>query len=135
MLKRADFRSKFEFNVAKDLQSNSVKFEYEKYTFNYRKDVYHGECIDCGCTNVVSNRTYTPDFKLPSGIFVEAKGKFTPTNRTLMLDVIKSNPDLDVRMLFMRDNWLTSKKKKRYSDWCIKKGIKYAIGRIPSEWY
>ena len=79
-------------------------------------------------------RIYTPDFFLPSGVVVEAKGNFTPKMRTKIKAVIKSNPSKDLRIVFMQDNFLTTNRKKRYSGWCKQQGIKYAIGSIPEEW-
>jgi hypothetical protein len=51
--------------------------------------------------------------------------------------VFEQNPDLDIRFLFMRDNKISKNSKTRYSDWCKKRGIKYAVsehGHIPDEW-
>jgi len=82
-------------------------------------------------------RTYSPDFILPNGIIVEAKGKLDRAVREKMALVMEQNPHLDIRLLFMRDNKITRTSKTRYSDWCEKRGIKYAIdeqGRIPEEW-
>jgi hypothetical protein len=54
-----------------------------------------------------------------------------------MAAVIEQNPDLDIRMLFMRNNPITKTSKTKYSDWCDKRGIKYHIsanGSVPEEW-
>lgn len=51
--------------------------------------------------------------------------------------VVEQNPDLDIRMLFMRDNKIAKNSKTRYSDWCKKRGIVYAVselGEIPEDW-
>jgi hypothetical protein len=74
---------------------------------------------------------------LPNGIIVEAKGKLDRLVREKMALVFEQNPDLDIRLLFMRDNKLSKTSKTRYSDWCEKRGIKYAVseqGHIPEEW-
>lgn len=79
--------------------------------------------------------TYLPDFKLDNGIFVEAKGNFDREARKKMALVCEQNPDLDIRLLFMRDNRIG--KHKKYSDWCKQRGIKYHVslnGTIPEEW-
>ena len=135
-MNRNDFRSKFEYELAKELEKNKIPFEYEPCQLDYDSPVYQGKCLDCGSKQVCSPRKYTPDFYLPEqDIYLEAKGKFVAQNRTKMLSVIESNPDLDIRMVFMRDNWLTKKKAKRYSDWCEQKGIKYCVGTsIPKGW-
>lgn len=133
--RRGQFRSKFEWLIALDLYERKRTWEYEAVVLDYEQKVYKGVCADCGSSEVKSARKYTPDWLLPNGILVESKGNFTPKNRTLMLDVIEANPDRDIRMLFQADNFMTRKKVGRYSDWCNKKGIKYAIGRIPDEWF
>ena len=52
-----------------------------------------------------------------------------------MLATKEANPNLDIRMLFMRDQWCTKKKRKRYSDWCNDHGIKFAFGTsVPLNW-
>lgn len=82
------------------------------------------------------SRRYTPDIRIKaSGVWVEAKGKFTPENRAKMEDFLEGHPEIDLRFLFMRDNWITKNHKSKYSDWCKKLGVKYAIGiRVPDEW-
>lgn len=81
---------------------------------------------------------YNPDFivkrKNNKDLIIEAKGYFRPEDRKKMLAVIKDNPSLDIRMLFPYDNKLNSKSKTRYSDWCKKNNVKYAIGKIPHCW-
>lgn len=80
-------------------------------------------------------RNYIPDFKIGS-IYIEAKGRFTSADRTKMKLVKEQNPHLDIRLWFQRDNWLTSKKKSRYSDWARKNGFKYHVGdTLPKKWF
>ena len=57
--KKQTFRSKFEESIANDLDNQKVKYEYESEKLQYTVE-----------------RNYLPDFKLPSGIFIEAKGWF-----------------------------------------------------------
>lgn len=121
--KGTPYRSGFEKKVAASLKLRKVKFEYEKLKISY--------------TVPESKHVYTPDFVLPNGIVCEVKGKFDPASRAKMMLVIEQNPDLDIRMLFMRDNYINKKSKTKYSDWCIKRGIKYHVslqGEIPEEW-
>lgn len=85
-----------------------------------------------------SVHTYVPDFQLENGIYVEAKGNFNRESRTKMALVIEQNPDKDIRLLFMRDNFISKTSQTRYSTWCIKRGIKYHVslnGSVPEEWY
>src|SRR5687768_14369486 len=116
-------RSGLEKKVAAYLKLNKIPFEYETLRVAY----------------VVpeKKRTYNPDFMLPNGLIIEAKGKLDRDVREKMALVIEQNPHLDIRVLFMRDNKIAKNSKTRYSDWCKKRGIKYAVseeGHIPEEW-
>ena len=52
-----------------------------------------------------------------------------------MKQVVIDNPDKDIRMLFMRDQFMTKKRKHTYGEWCTKNGIKWAVGHvIPDDW-
>jgi hypothetical protein len=128
------YRSRYEANIAKDLKSKGIEFEYETIKVNYYLKK-KGKCE--GCDNVNSifvHKTYTPDFIMGSMI-VEAKGRFTSVDRTKMSQVVKENPDLDIRMLFMRDQWCTKSKKQKYSDWCNAHNIKFDFGiSLPKAW-
>lgn len=85
----------------------------------------------------VKKHRYTPDFILANGIIVECKGRFDAATRQKMAYVIEQNPDLDIRLLFMRDNTISKASTTKYSDWCDKRGIKYTVsssGEVPEEW-
>lgn len=111
-------RSGFEEDVAKLLKRNKISFKYETMHLDY-----------------VVSRTYTPDFII-GDIIVETKGRFTSADRTKMLKVKEYNPQYEIRLWFMRDNWLTSKKKSKYSDWAKKHGFKYHVGlTLPKKWF
>lgn len=135
-LKRKDFRSNFEFNIARVLATKGIKFEYESKSYEYTKKVYRPVCLECGSKKVVSTHKYTPDFFLPNGIVIETKGKVTPSVRTNLLEIHEAMQEqgVDWRLVFMRDNWLTKKRTKRLSEWAEDNGIKYFVGRIPDEW-
>lgn len=114
------YASGFELKGVKYLRNLGVKFKYESDSIEY-----------------IQAHEYTPDFKLPNGIYVEFKGKFTSMDRKKHQLVRKQHPDLDIRILFMRDNYLYRGSKTRYSDWCIKNGFTFAIssqGEIPLSW-
>jgi len=117
---RHRFRSDFELNIAKKLAEQGITFEYEKHKFTYYP----------------KPKTYTPDFYLPaSDIYVEAKGFFSPADRQKMLLVIRDNPFLDIRMLFLRaSNKLNRSSKTTYGSWCDRHGIVWADGAIPTDW-
>lgn len=111
-------RSKLELDVLEDLDDRNKDYAYEDDVFEY-------EVL----------RRYTPDLRLPGGIYVEIKGNFKPSDRTKMLYVMGQHPQLDLRLLFPTNNKLTKTSKMRYSDWCERYGIKYHIGRkIPEAW-
>lgn len=113
-------RSQAEAAVYEDLEARGVPFEYEKSQVIY--------------TTPPVQHKYVPDFKI-GNIYVEYKGWFKPEDRAKMLLVIQQHPDLDIRLLFMKDSKLYKDSDTRYSDWCEKYGIKYAIGTtVPQEW-
>lgn len=114
------FRSKFESEVARELVEKKMPFEYESQIVTYIEPA--------------TTKKYIPDFILSNGIVIEAKGRWTVHDRKKIVLVIEQNPKLDLRMLFQRDHFLNKGSKTRYSTWCEKRGIKYAIGDIPEEW-
>lgn len=127
--------SKFELDVAKDLREKGINFDYEMQSFTYVVDVMHTVCPECGHKPAIKYARYTPDFFLPNGIIVETKGRWTSEDRKKMVAMVEQYPELDIRMLFRADNWLTKKHRDSYSTWCDKKGIPYAVGKtIPEEW-
>ena len=112
------YRSGFESKLANQLQRSGVDFEYETLKIEYRK---------------VS--TYTPDFILPNGIIIEAKGVWTVEDRTKHLLVREQHPHLDIRMVFMNAaNKIRKGSDTTYARWCDKKGIIYADKIIPKSW-
>jgi len=119
-IKRHNFRSDYELTVAKKLAEAGIKYEYETQKFTYQP----------------KPKIYTPDFYLPEqDIHIECKGFFKPADRQKMLLVIKDNPFLDIRMVFLRaSNKLNRSSKTTYGAWCDKHGILWADGMIPLEW-
>lgn len=128
-------RSKFENRIGQDLINRGIPFTYEAKSFKYKIKPYNAKCLACGSTEVYETRSYTPDFFLYNGVIIEAKGRWTARDRKIMLAVRESNPELDIRMLFMNPKvWLTSAHKKNYGDWCTFKGIKWSSTQVPDEW-
>lgn len=133
------YRSGFEKRLAASLNGRGISFRYEPFSLPYTKPArfnkklreLHGLPEDF---QHWTYHSYTPDFELPSGVLVEAKGKFTAAMRTIVLNVIRCNPEIDLRMCFQRDNRLHSGSKTTYSEWCKRNNIDYAIGTIPTEW-
>jgi len=61
--------------------------------------------------------------KYGNKIYIEAKGRFTSSDRTKMLRVKELHPDKDIRLVFMQDNYLTKRKIKRYTEWATDNGF------------
>lgn len=127
------YRSKFEERIAGELTKAKVKFSYEAVRLSYFVKVHNAYCLKC-LTAAVSLRKYTPDFRMANGLILETKGKFTAKDRAKMEAVVEEHPDKNIRMLFMADNKINKNSKTRYSDWCKKVGIKYAVGKLPKSW-
>jgi hypothetical protein len=133
--KREDFASGYEFRVWTDIKKRGVRVEYEPLTFEYERRASGGRCKDCGSRNIIKVARYTPDFRLNGYFLVETKGKYDASARSRMDDFVRSRPDIPVAMLFGADNWTTRTKTERYSGWCTKRGITFAVGdRIPESW-
>jgi len=130
-------RSKFEVQIAKELDDAGIKYEYEAIQLEYQEPLRKNlaQCGECGSTDLVRTGWYTPDFLLSSGIIIETKGRFTAADRRKMLAVIEAHPKERIVMLFMRDNKIHKNSNTYYSDWCMKHDIEYAIGHPTKEWY
>lgn len=83
--------------------------------------------------------TYTPDFpiRLKNGhtFYIEAKGYWDASDRAKLRHVKAQNPEADIRMVFQADNKLHKASPVRYSDFCTKNNIPFAIKVIPKEWF
>jgi hypothetical protein len=114
-------RSGLEDKVSDELKSKGIDGEYEKHQIQYTKPA--------------TNHTYKPDFRLPNGIFVETKGRFTLEDRKKHLLIKQQKPDLDIRFVFQNPNAkLTKKSKTTYGMWADKNGFKWSNKDIPQEW-
>ena len=115
------YRSGLEERVSRELDALSVSYLYESHKIKY--------------TQPVKARTYTPDFQLPNGIYIETKGRFLTADRQKHLLVQEQHPDLDIRFVFQNPNTKISKNSPTsYADWCEKNGFMYAAKSIPIEW-
>lgn len=111
-------RSGYEDRVIADLDSRGVGYGYEPFKLPYTIEA-----------------AYTPDLELANGVIVECKGYFDYEARRKMLAVKRSHPDLDIRMLFVRDNTIRKGSDYRYSDWCRSNGFAWGVGEsVPVEW-
>ena len=115
------YRSGLEDKVAKALEALGIDPRYEQEKITY----------------VVPARkaTYTPDFRLPNGIFVETKGRFVVADRQKHLFIKAQHPELDIRFVFSNSKAKISKTSQTtYAMWCEQHGFKYADKEIPQEW-
>jgi hypothetical protein len=124
-------RSGFEARIRKDLDDRGINYGYESIRLKYDGKL----CPHCRQPVII--RTYTPDFilagRLP--VVVEAKGRFTSSDRTKMLTVKRCHPDKDIRLLFQRDQFIRKGSSTRYSTWAEAHGFPFAIGdSIPKDW-
>ena len=132
-------RSGYEERIQADLEERGIAYEYEPVAFKITVPVPRIKCQDCGAAITRVTR-YTPDFRLGGrDHYLEAKGKLTAHERrrleAFFEQHVKGKPGWRFRILFMRDNWMTPKKKARYSDWARKLGIECAVGEaVPEAW-
>lgn len=128
------FRSKFEHRLAMSLDERGVDYNYESEEWEYFTKVRNGLCDDCSGTHVLQRRWYTPDFFLPNGIIIEAKGQLTAGNRTTLKAIREAHPSADLRLVFMANNRISKSSGSTYIDWAEQFGFKYALGGIPDDW-
>lgn len=111
-------RSGFEERVVKALDKDNVPYLYEAESFEY----------------VLTSR-YKPDIFLKNGVILELKGFWKPSDRRKHKAMKEQHPDLDIRMVFQRNNTLTRTSKQTYGDWCDKHGIPWCVfPNIPPDW-
>lgn len=121
-IKTGKYQSQLEARIAKVLKKGMADVQYEPTTLAYtiRKD-------------------YVPDFvvRTRSGktIYIETKGWFKTEDRIKMRSVKSDHPTLDIRLVFDKNNKISSRGKMKYDEWCEKHGFKCAIKTIPREWF
>ena len=116
------YRSGLEKRIAELLSSKNIPVQYEPY-----KVVY---------TLPERQASYLPDFILPNGNILEAKGYFPVDDRSKMLNIIRSRPDLVIKMAFQDANKKIHKTSKTtYGEWCSHHGIPWCFAnQIPDHW-
>lgn len=114
----APYKSNFEYTIAQELEKLKSRAKYEPIKLPYTLDF-----------------VYNPDWVLPNGIILEAKGKLDYETRRKMLGVKEAHPDLDIRFVFMRaTNKIRKGSATSYGDWATANGFKWADGHIPKSW-
>ena len=113
------YRSNLEKNIGNLLEGLGVSFQYESEKLSYTID-----------------HNYTPDFVLPNYTYIEAKGYWSPSDRRKILNVLKANPEIDLRMVFQSPyNTISKRSKTTYAKWCEKHDIPWSsYQNIPIEW-
>jgi Phage endonuclease I len=115
------YRSGLEDKVAKSLEALGIDPKYEQEKIAY--------------TVPARKATYTPDFRLPNGIYVETKGRFMVADRQKHLFIKAQHPELDIRFVFSNSKAKISKTSKTsYADWCTQHGFLFADKEIPDGW-
>ena len=111
------YRSKLEEDIGADLIKLGYETSYEKDKFRY----------------VLPPRSYTPDFRV-GDFFIEVKGWFPSKDRTKLLAVMKSNPELPLFIALQSPHQRLSKKSKTtVAMWCQKHGIPWCPTPIPAD--
>lgn len=130
------FRSNAEARIAKWLEDNGIKYDYENIKIPYTSTVKNGLCEKCGNKKALQRRTYLPDFTFPDyGWILEVKGRLTSSDRSKMIDIKKANPEISIRLLLLQDNKLRKNSEKRYSTWCLDNGFLYCVKNLPISWF
>ncbi|MEK0325880.1 MAG: hypothetical protein QQN63_09270 [Nitrosopumilus sp.] len=133
---RGDYRSGLERSIGDYLKSEGIDFTYEAEKFTFTRPT-KGICAKCASTKVVRSHTYTPDFHLlATGVRLEAKGYFNARSRGVLFRFKKSNPDVDLRIVF--GNASTSIKGTKVCNWEWAEKNKYPWvdwdGQLPKDW-
>lgn len=96
---------------------------------------YEYESFKIHFVEPAKKRSYMPDFKLPSGIIIETKGRFLTADRQKHLLVKAQHPELDIRFVFSSSKTKIAKRSPTtYADWCRKNGFQFADKTAPEEW-
>lgn len=119
--RREGFNSHLEVAIAHQLKVAGIECEYEAVTLQYRQPE--------------ELRRYTPDFILPNGIVVEAKGEWPTADRKKIKLIKEQYPDLDLRFVFSRSSTRISKQSQTtYAKYCRTLNIPFADKLIPESW-
>ena len=111
------FRNQFEEKLASFLEEKRVAYEYETRILSYTLE-----------------GRYKPDFILPNGIIIEAKGFFRLTAQRILRAIKKQHPELDIRLVFYDCNKKVQGSNLTCKAWATKYNFKFADKAIPIEW-
>ncbi len=113
------YKSWYEADLADELKRLKCKAKYEPVKLKYQL-----------------NLNYKPDWVLPNGVILEAKGKLDYETRRKMEAVKKANPKKDIKLIFMKaSNTIRKGSKTTYGDWATQNGFDWSEGFvIPELW-
>jgi hypothetical protein len=121
MPKRDPFRSGLERRIAAQLRGLGVPFDHEPFKVRF--------------TQPAKSRLYLPDFVLPNGIILEAKGRWETADRRKFLFIEEDWPDLDIRFVFSNAHQTISKQSDTtYAMYCDTNGWLWAHREVPRSW-
>ena len=110
------YRSQLEEDIGSDLVKLGHVADYEPDKFEY-----------------TIHRKYTPDFRV-GDFYIEVKGWFSASDRSKLLAVLKTNPNLPLFVaLQMPNQRLNAKSKTTVAEWCTKHKIAWCPTPIPAE--
>ena len=115
------YRSGLELKVADQIKEAKYPVNYETETLQYIVPQ--------------KNSKYTPDFiftrKDGKTMYIETKGRWTSTDRQKMKNILASNPDIDLRIIFQNPNQKISKgSKTTYEAYALNIGIKHVAKKV-----
>ena len=111
------FRNQFEERLGSFLDDRRIAYEYETLILGYTLE-----------------GKYKPDFILPNGIIIEAKGFFRTHAQRALKAVKKEHPKLDIRLVFYNQNQKVQGSNLKCYEWAVKYKFKFADKNIPEEW-
>lgn len=123
------FKGNFEPEVYKRLKELKRKFKSFSIEYETEKIPY----------TRVTKGNYWPDFPIKkkdgSVFYIEAKGYLRPFDVVKLISVKTLYPDIDLRLVFQRNNKMSGRKNLTYCDWAQKHGFKCAVETVPEEWF
>jgi hypothetical protein len=134
------YRSLFEVSIAKQLYNWKIDCAYEPFGIRYKSRITRAVCSECGNKGAYTNDIYIPDWVVwdkRGGIkfFIEAKGKLSRDVRKKHKAILDTNPLIDIRLVFQKNNWVTTNHVQRYTDWARSNGYRAAVELPPKEWF
>ena len=111
------FRSGLEQRIADNLAKRKCEYEYEPMSVAYFVEY-----------------KYKPDFVLPNGVIVEAKGYFRYKEQRMHRSIKEQHPELDIRFVFSNVNSRVQGSRLTCANWCKKHNFLYSEEIVPHEW-